>query len=198
LSVWTHHLKDIDFLDWSDKYYKGKAIRIGAGVQGWEAMAAAKAKGLVQVGGECATVGVAGGYTQGGADNVLEWQVVTAGGDILTASRYQNQDLYWALSGGGGGTYGVVISMTAKAHPDSTVGGASLLFLSSSTTTDKFYAAIDKFHTLLPAMVDAGAMVVYYFTNTFSRLLQLLCTARQLQRQRRSSVTLCPPWKLST
>lgn len=34
ISVWTHHLKDIDFLDWSDDSYKGKAAKMGAGVQG--------------------------------------------------------------------------------------------------------------------------------------------------------------------
>jgi hypothetical protein len=179
LSVWTHYLKDIEFLDCSDSHYKGIAMKVGAGVQGWEAIYASKAQGLVTVGGECSTVGVAGGYTQGGghsalstnfglsADNVLEWEVVTADGCLLTASRSENSDLYWALSGGGGGTYGVVVSMTTKAHPDTTVGGATLLFLSSTTTSDNFYAAIDKFHTLLPAMVDAGSMVVYYFTNSF-------------------------------
>jgi hypothetical protein len=179
LSVWTHYLKNIDFVDWSDDYYTGKAVTVGAGVQGWEIIEASKAVGLVTVTGECATVGLAGGYTQGGghsalstnfglsADNVLEWEVVLADGCVVIASRYDNEDLYWALSGGGGGTYGVVVSMTIKAHPDATIGGASLLFLSSSTTLDKFYAAIDTFHSLLPAMVDAGAMVVYYFTDTF-------------------------------
>ena len=54
-------------------------------------------------------VGVPGGYTQGGghsalstsfglaADQTLEWEVVTAGGKLVTASRTQNADLYWAL-----------------------------------------------------------------------------------------------------
>ncbi|PMD28796.1 FAD-binding domain-containing protein [Hyaloscypha variabilis F] len=179
LSVWTHYLKDIEFLDWSDQNYKGKAIKMGAGVQGYEAMAAAGAQGLVAVGGECPTIGVAGGYTQGGghsalstsfglaADQTLEWEVVTASGELVTASRAQNADLYWALSGGGGGTYGVVISLTAKAHSDAIVSGASLIFYSSTTTTDIFYAAVEVFHSLLPAMVDAGAMVVYYFSNAF-------------------------------
>lgn len=34
LSVWTHHLKDIEFLDWNDDDYVGKAVKVGAGVQG--------------------------------------------------------------------------------------------------------------------------------------------------------------------
>lgn len=54
--MWTHYLKSTEILDWKDPYYTGKAIRMGAGVQGYEAMAAAKAKGLVVLGGECPTV----------------------------------------------------------------------------------------------------------------------------------------------
>lgn len=57
--------------------------------------------------------------------------------------------------------------MTAKAHPDAVVSGASLIFYSSTTTADTFYAAVKAFHSLLPDMVDAGAMVVYYFSNVF-------------------------------
>jgi len=49
-------LKTTEILDWKDPYYTGKAMKMGAGVQGFEAMAAAKAKGLVAVGGECPTV----------------------------------------------------------------------------------------------------------------------------------------------
>jgi hypothetical protein len=185
LSVWTHYLKDIEISDWSDKNYQGKAMKMGAGVQGYEAMEAADAQGLVAVGGECPTVGVAGGYTQGGghsalstsfglaADQALEWEVVTASGQVVTASRTQNTDLYWALSGGGGGTYGVVISLTAKVYPDAMVGGASLVLYSASTTIDNFYAAVEAFHSLLPDMVDAGAMVVYYFTNKFLKIAPL-------------------------
>ncbi|OBT65761.1 hypothetical protein VE03_03276 [Pseudogymnoascus sp. 23342-1-I1] len=182
LAVWTHHLKSTQILDWKDSYYGGKAIKMGAGVQGFEAMAAAGAEGLVSIGGECPTVGVAGGYTQGGghsalstsfglgADQTLSFEVVTAKGNLVTASREENSDLYWALSGGGGGTYGIVVSMTAKVYPDATVGGATLTFQSSSTTVDNFYAGIEKFHSLLPAIVDAGSMVVYFFNNTFFQI----------------------------
>ena len=178
LSVWTHDLKDIEFLNWSDENYNGKAIKMGAGVQGYEAMEAAQAEGLVIVGGECPTVGIAGGYSQGGghsalsttfglgADQTLSWEVVTAEGKLITASRFENPDIYWALSGGGGGTYGVVLSLTSKAHPDNIVGGASLTFLSSSTTTDMFYEGVATFHASLPAIIDAGVMVVYFLTNT--------------------------------
>jgi FAD/FMN-containing dehydrogenase len=177
---------------------------MGAGVQGFEAMAAAAAKGLVVIEGECPTVGVAGGYTQGGghsalstafglgADQTLSFEMVTAAGSTVTASRTENSDLYWALSGGGGGTYGVVVSMTVKAYPDTTVSGASLIFNADMTTTDNFYAAIGKFHALLPAMVDAGAMVVYYFSNAFFQIAPLTgynMTSNQVRETLSSFVT---------
>ena len=120
LGIWTHHLKNISIVDYNSTHYTGKAIRLGAGVQGFEAYDAANASGLVVVGGECPTVGLAGGYSQGGghsalaskyglgADQTLEFEVVDGTGTFRRANRYENADLYWALSGGGGGTYGVV------------------------------------------------------------------------------------------
>jgi FAD/FMN-containing dehydrogenase len=158
---------------------------MGAGVQGYEAMEAAQAEGLVTVGGECPTVGIAGGYSQGGghsalstsfglgADQTLSWEVVTAQGKLIIASRFENPDIYWALSGGGGGTYGVVLSLTSKAHPDNIIGGATLTFLSSSTTIDKFYEGVTAFHVSLPAIIDAGFMVVYFLTNTAFEIFAL-------------------------
>ena len=150
---------------------------MGAGVQGFEAYAAANKMGLAVVGGECSTVGLAGGYSQGGghsalsskyglgADQTLEWEVVDGSGRFLTASPTQNADLYWALSGGGGGTYGVVLSMTSKAHKDIPTAGLNLTFTSDGISQDTYYEAVEKYHATLPAIVDAGVMSVWYFTN---------------------------------
>lgn len=185
LSVWTHKLKSIEFKEWKDQHYQGSAAKVGAGVQGFDTLSAGLAKGRVIVGGECPTVGLAGGYTQGGghsalstsfglsADNTLEFEVVTAAGKLVTASRAQNADLYWALSGGGGGNYGVVVSMTVKTFPDAHVGAATLAFYANENPTETFYSAIDAFHAALPAMVEAGAMVVYYFTSDFFQIAPL-------------------------
>jgi hypothetical protein len=173
LAIWTQGLKNINFGTWSDKYYSGPSATVGAGAIGYEILEAANAKGLTVVSGECATVGLAGGFTQGGghsalsttfglaADQTLSFDVVTANGDLVTASATQNTDLYWALSGGGGGTYGVVVSLTVRAYDAKPVGGAAMQLLASSTTPEKFAAAVSKFHQLMPAMIDAGAMVVF-------------------------------------
>ena len=55
-------------------------------------------------------------------DNLLAVEVVTATGEIVTASAGQNQDLFWALRGGGG-NFGVATSFEYQAHPVSTVYG---------------------------------------------------------------------------
>lgn len=138
---------------------------------------AAHKSGYRVVGGTCPTVGIAGGYSQGGghsllsslyglgADNVLEWEIVTADGTHLIATPAQNQDLYWALSGGGGGTYGVVLSMTLKLHADGPIGGAYLAFDSSTVGLDVFWEGVDLFHASLPPIVDTGSTILYQFTN---------------------------------
>jgi hypothetical protein len=97
-----------------------------------------------------------------GADQALEWEVVTANGTFVTATPNENSDLYWALSGGGGGTYGVVLSLTARAYPDGIVGGLSFLFAapSGSPDDDQLWDAISFFYQqTLPTIVDAGAHV---------------------------------------
>jgi hypothetical protein len=139
--------------------------------------------GLVVVGGECPTVGLAGGYTQGGghsalsttfglaADNTLSWEVVLANGTTVTASPTENEDLYWALSGGGGGTYGVVTSLTVKAHPDAKIGGAFAVIFPDLSNPDLLFDAVQALHEELPALVDGGAMVVYSFTKLFFAIM---------------------------
>ncbi|KAI1453920.1 FAD-binding domain-containing protein [Annulohypoxylon moriforme] len=193
LSVWLHHLKSTEVLDWNDSFYNGKALKVGAGILGYEALAAAHSAGLVVLTGECPTVGIAGGYTQGGghsalssnfglaADNTLSFEVVTPAGELLTASRTENQDLYWALSGGGGGNYGVVISMTVQAHPDAMVSGASFQISGSDEDPNQIFDVIDAFHAALPGIVDSGIMVIYYFTNTFLQVPALTAYNKSLE-----------------
>ena len=60
-------------------------------------------------------------------DNLLSAQVVTADGKVLTASAAQNEDLFWALRGGGG-NFGVVTSFEFQAHAVTTVLGGLLLY----------------------------------------------------------------------
>ena len=51
-----------------------------------------------------------------GVDNILEATIVLASGEIVTANANQNSDLYFAIRGGGGSTWGIITSITVKAH----------------------------------------------------------------------------------
>ncbi|KAI0446173.1 FAD binding domain protein [Xylaria telfairii] len=177
LGLWTHNMKSIDFLHYKSPGYTGQAVKLGAGSQAFEIYPAVAAKGLRIVGGECATVGIPGGFLQGGghstlsstygmgADQILEWEAITANGTRIIASPTRNQDLYWALSGGGGGTYAVIISVTVKAYKDGKVGGAFIQFNKTGDTDEAFWKGIEEFHTALPALVDSGATALYSLTN---------------------------------
>lgn len=86
--------------------------------------------------------------------------MITTSGEHLIASREANTDLYWALGGGGGGTYAIVLSMTSKAHADAPSSGANLTFSSQGISQDTYYSIVNEFQQSLPAAVDAGAMVL--------------------------------------
>jgi FAD/FMN-containing dehydrogenase len=79
-------------------------------------------------GGGCTTVGVAGLVQSGGfgsfskgfgtaAGGLLEAEVVTADGRVRVANACTNPDLFWALKGGGGGSFGVITKLTLRTHP---------------------------------------------------------------------------------
>ena len=51
------------------------------------------------------------------ADSFVEFKVVTADGALRVANSVVEKDLFWALRGGGGGTFGVVVEATMKAFP---------------------------------------------------------------------------------
>jgi FAD/FMN-containing dehydrogenase len=76
-----------------------------------------------------------------GADNVLEWHVVTANGTRTRAAPDETADFFWTLSGGGGGAYAVVVAITARMHRDDNAPTAGALLsvnmtaLASSSTT---------------------------------------------------------------
>ena len=170
LSLWTHNLQAKQLVNYTSAYYTGPAIKTEAGVTGGDALVHASESQYRLVSGDCATVGYAGGYSSGGghsmlnsvhglaADNVLEWEVVTADGRHLIASPEQNSDLYWAMSGGGGGTYAVALSMTARVHADSIIGAASLSFNATSAPSNaSFVSALNAWWAFLPSLVDSGA-----------------------------------------
>jgi FAD/FMN-containing dehydrogenase len=104
------------------------AVSVGAGAMWADAYAAVTTRGGRYVqGGGCTTVGVAGLVQGGGfgsfskrfgtaAASLIEAEVVTADGAIRIANARTNPDLFWALKGGGGGSFGVVTRLTLRTH----------------------------------------------------------------------------------
>lgn len=135
LLVWTHKMRQVTFdpnfipQGCSLKEKSIPAVTVSAGAQWIDAYDEATNKhGRYVQGGGCTTVGAAGGFTQGGgfgsfskkygtgAAGVVQAEVVTANGQIVIANRCQNQDLFWAIRGGGSGTYGIVTHITFQTH----------------------------------------------------------------------------------
>jgi len=87
-------------------------------------------------------------------DNVLEITIVTADGNHVIANPYQNEDLFWALRGGGGGTWGVVTSATYKTHSSTPLSSASLLV--NSTNVNSTQNLLAEIIRLTPSLVEQG------------------------------------------
>ena len=103
-----------------------KTADVGPGCRLQDLDRATQAHGLATVLGFISEVGVAGLTLGGGlgylarrfgwaVDNLLEVEIVTADGEIRTASRDENADLFWAIRGGGG-NFGVVTRFTFRLH----------------------------------------------------------------------------------
>ncbi|KAE9566590.1 FAD-linked oxidoreductase [Colletotrichum fructicola] len=172
LSIWTHYLKDVEYIpEVTDETegYAGAAFKCGTGVQAFEIYELAHKHGKVVVGGEGQTVGVMGGYIQGGghsplsslygtgADQALAFEVVTADGNLITADHTQNSDLFWALRGGGGSTFGVATSVTVKVFPDMTTTAAAFKFSTADGISNStFWAGVRSYFDYFIDNADAG------------------------------------------
>ena len=182
LGIWLHYVTGSQFQpNYKSAVYSGPAVTVMAGESSGNLVAGLVEHGQLAVGGACPTVAVAGGHTTGGghspvssiyglgADNTLEFQVITAHGSTVTASPSQNSDLYWALSGGGSGNYGIVWSMTIKTFPDVKVGTATLDFgLDANHTVDQFFEALGVWNSLAPNITKAGGYTYTYFSSAIA------------------------------
>ena len=87
-------------------------------------------------------------------DNVIQFTVVIADGRYLTVNSHRNSDLFWALRGGGGGTYAVVVSVTFRTHPIFPLTAVSFSADFSSAAMAK--SVIAEYIKMHPALADAG------------------------------------------
>eukprot|EP01006_Ploeotia_vitrea_P012165 TRINITY_DN32340_c0_g1_i1.p1 TRINITY_DN32340_c0_g1~~TRINITY_DN32340_c0_g1_i1.p1 ORF type:complete len:457 (-),score=34.81 TRINITY_DN32340_c0_g1_i1:98-1429(-) len=104
-------------------------LKIGGGAPWKHAYEAADKAGFQIVGGGGQTVSAAGGWLQGGGlsalsrnhglgvDNVVKFDLILANGTEVSVDKCSQPDLFWALRGGGGGTYGIVLAAYYRMHP---------------------------------------------------------------------------------
>lgn len=103
-------------------------IKIQGGVRFKELYEATGKRGYPFPGGNCSTVGVVGftlgggwGYSSRllglGCDRLVEVELINCNGELLICNKNENEDLFWALRGCGGGNFGIVTAMTFNLAP---------------------------------------------------------------------------------
>lgn len=109
-----------------------RTARVGAGALLVDVYAALAAKGMALAAGSCPTVGITGLTLGGGVgvltrafgltcDAVRSIQLVTADGVVREVGPRTGPELFWALRGGGGGSFGAVTAFTFAVRPAPTV-----------------------------------------------------------------------------
>lgn len=182
LSIWTHNLRGMDYIeDYEPKDCPAAgafdAVRVAAGHNNGEIQAYLGPYGKVIVSGTNPSVGIVGWLTGGGhgylsstygmgSDNLLEASLILPSGEVITANPCLNTDLFFAIRGGGGGTFGVVTSVVLKTHPSpqTTMHIFSISSLPDTTETE-FWDAMGWLHTQLQRLKDGGMAGYYYIVG---------------------------------
>jgi FAD/FMN-containing dehydrogenase len=137
---------------------ESRTVRVQAGATWGDVDRATQPYGLAVPGGVVSSTGIAGLTLSGGlsyqrrrdgmaVDNLLAAELVTADGRVIRASTTENEELFWALRGGGG-NFGVVTSFEYRAHPlGPEVYAAQLIY--------PFEQAHDVLRTFRDALTDA-------------------------------------------
>lgn len=129
---------DVSWMDGVRIDHAAGTARVEAGIDLWPLYQQLWGSRVTIPGGSCPTVGIAGLVLGGGfgllgrwlgltCDSLLAVEMVTARGEIVTASEQENADLFWASRGGGGGNFGIATAFTFRVTP---IGDVSIYNLS--------------------------------------------------------------------
>jgi FAD/FMN-containing dehydrogenase len=151
-------------------------VTFGVGMSTGDLNDALDSHGLFTMGAAHGEVTVAGGYGQTGGhgpftntyglavDQWKEFKVVTTDGKLVVANSQVNPDLFWALRGGGGSTFGVVIEATAKAFATPKIVQSAFAFNTTTpgVTPASYWDLNAELHRQLPALSAKGVSGYYY------------------------------------
>jgi FAD/FMN-containing dehydrogenase len=170
LLIWTRRMNSIvvhdDFVAQGCEGNPEVAVTVGAGALWADAYQAVTTRGGRYVqGGGCRTVGVAGLVQGGGfgswskrygtgAAGLLEAEIVLADGTVRVVNKCLHPDLFWAIKGGGGGTFGVVTRFTLRTHDLPEYLGAVATSIRANSD--------EAFRALIARAID------FYATNVFN------------------------------
>jgi FAD/FMN-containing dehydrogenase len=142
---------------------------VGGGATWADFDRAAQAHGLATPGGLVSATGVGGLTLSGGLgwlrgtcglslDNVMSVEIVTADGQVRTASGGENSELFWAVRGGGG-NFGVVTTFEFKLHPI----GPTVMFLAPIYRASDAGAVMKRWRDYMASAPDeiGGALVEF-------------------------------------
>jgi hypothetical protein len=181
----------------------GAAITAAAGMQMLEIDYEASIRNLTIVSGGAGTVGLGGYLTGGGhsalsatyglaADQVLEIEMVTPQGKILTVNECQHKSLFWAMRGvripypkihnspivyikltsltiqGGGSTFGIITSVTFKAYPSTLYATATAFLAAPLPGSSAFWSATASVLSRLPSLSALGISGYTFIAPSFT------------------------------
>jgi hypothetical protein len=128
------------------------------------------------------------------ADQVLNFEVMTADGRFVTANVKENADLFWALRGGGGSTFGIVTSAVIKAHPDMMITSTTFSYSTKNMSHTAFWAEFRAYLNYFPANIAAGTYSYFFILpsgNDFTFLMQPFFAPNMSMRE---TEELLRPW----
>lgn len=174
------------------------AVTIGAGAVWMDAYhAVTTQEGRYVQGGGCGTVGVAGLIQSGGfgslskrygtaASGLLQAEVVTADGRVRIVNARRDPDLFWALKGGGGGTFGVVTKVTLRVREVADLAGAVVATI-QATSEAAFKRLIDRFVVFCrESLINPNWGETVHFHPSLTLAVSMVCQG--LTRERMSAI----------